>query len=794
MGLDLRMAFRQLRRAPGTAAAAVVTLAVGIGATTAIVSFVTAVMSAASPAPDMERLVGLWSHNRGESETKGLVSPGDFVEWRRRARSFSAVAAWRGQAVNVSGAGSPIRVPAQLVTSHYFAIFGWQPILGRDFITADAQPGAPRTAIVSNVFWERVLAGQPDVVGSALRIDGVPTLVVGVLPKMPGVNGLFLPLVDPDPQDRSSRTLFVQARLASGVTIEQARVEMEAIGEALEREFPATNRGWAINTRPLQEEFVGPQARVVFALLIAIVVSVLLIGCVNIANLLLARGLARRGELAVRLALGAGRWRLIRQLIIESGVLAGLGGLLSIVVSRWTLAILASLGEVDSPWIENGGLNVRALLVAAAASLVAAVAAGLAPAVQFGGRATSTELRASGRSTIGMPRRLTRALLAAQVALAVTLLVVAGLATRTLIAVQRLDPGFDLSNLLTATVSHPDSLSPQAAAQWVDEALARLRSLPGVVGAGATSRLPFAGSRWNPNRGLEIEGRPSLDAAGHWAVDYVVTAGLTETLRVPLLEGRTFSDGDGADAPPVVLVNAAMVRRYWPDRSPLGARLRQGDDPPGTWRTVIGVVGDIRNDDADQPPLPYVYVPLPQRPHRTMTLTVRTAGDPAALAEPLRRAVASFDPDQALYDVRTMQEVWEADLRQTALIVDVMGALALVALGLAGLGLWGVAAHSVGQRTREIGMRVALGARPADIGRLIAVQGLIPVAAGLAVGLAIGLGAAHLMRSILFQVAPTDPVTVSVTVAALGLVGVAATVGPAMRASRLDPIAALRQD
>jgi predicted permease len=666
--------------------------------------------------------------------------------------------------------------------------------MGRGFSVDDARPGAPRVAVVSHVFWEQMLASRADVIGSTLRIDGAPTVIIGVLPKIPAVDGLYLPLVDPDVQDRSSRTLFVQARLAPGVSIEQARAEMDAIGVALEREFPVTNRGWAVNTRPLQEEFIGPQARVIFGLLVAIVLAVLLIGCVNIANLLLARGMARRGELAVRLALGAGRWRLVRQLLSESAVLAGLGGLLSIAVSRWTLSVLERLGSIDSPWIENGGLNPRALAVAAAASLLATVAAGLAPALLLGDRATAVDLRATGRSSVNAPRRLTRALVAAQVAMAVTLLVIAGLAMRTLIAVQRLDPGFDMTNLLTATVSLPDDLPPVAAAQWVEQALVQVRALPGVVTAGATSRLPFAGSRWNPNRGLEIEGRVAEDTAGQWAVDYVATPGLIETLRVPLLEGRAFTDADAADAQPVVLVNSAMVRRYWPDRSPLGARLRQGDDLPGVWRTVIGVVGDIRNDDADQPPLPYVYVPLQQRPRRSMTLTLRTSGEPAAMAEPLRRVLQAFDPEQALYDVRTMRDVWEADLRQTRLIIDVMSVLALVALGLAGLGLWGVAAHSVGQRTREIGVRVALGAQPADIGRLIARQGLVPVAVGLAAGLALGLGVGQLMRSILFQVTPTDPVTVGATIAVLAGVGLAATLGPALRASRLDPNAALRTD
>jgi putative ABC transport system permease protein len=323
----------------------------------------------------------------------------------------------------------------------------------------------------------------------------------------------------------------------------------------------------------------------------------------------------------------------------------------------------------------------------------------------------------------------------------------------------------------------------------------RSRQLPGVVSAGATSRLPFAGSRWNPNRQLEIEGEAITGAdEGRWAVDYAVTPGLLESLRVPLIAGRAFTEADGAGAPRVAIVSQTMARRFWPNRLPIGARLRQGNEPPGEWRTIVGVVGDIRNDDADQPPVPYLYIPLAQRPQRTVTLAIRTVSDPGALAEPLRRAIAQFDPDQALYDVRTMRAVWEQDLRETRILIQVMGVMALIALGLAGLGVWGVAARSVGQRTREIGVRVALGASAGQIGRLIARQSFTPIAFGLTVGLVAGLALAQLMRNILYQVSPTDPVTVATTLAMLLGVGLAATLGPALRAARLDPNTALRNE
>jgi predicted permease len=375
------------------------------------------------------------------------------------------------------------------------------------------------------------------------------------------------------------------------------------------------------------------------------------------------------------------------------------------------------------------------------------------------------------------------------------LLVVAGLASRTLIALESLDPGFDIGNVLTASVTLPDDVTPAAAGQFVDRVLSETQRTRGVLAAGVTTRLPFAGSRWNPNRGLVIEGQTAVtNDEGRWAIDYSVSPGLLEALRVPLRAGRMFTTADGAGAPLVALVSETMARRFWGDRSPLGARLRQGDEPDGTWRTVVGIVGDIRNDDADQPPAPYLYMPFAQQPARTMTFAIRAASDPLTIVEPLRQIVSNVDPNQALYDTRTMRAVWEADLQGTRVLIRIMGVLALIALGLAGIGVWGVTAQAVGQRTREIGLRVALGATAGQVGALIAKQGLLPVAAGLVIGLGLGLGIAQLMRSILFQVEPTDPITVVVTLVMLFAVGALATVGPALRAARVDPATALRND
>jgi predicted permease len=795
--MDLTTALRQLRSAPGVATAAVLTLAIGIGSTAAVFSFIAAVMSASSPVDDMDRRVAVWSRNRAEAETKNAVSAGDFLEWRRRATLLENLIATRSRSATLGGLEQAVRVSVQDVTPNYFDFFRWRPLMGRSFAPEDAVPGAPRAIVVSYAFWRNQMAARADAVGITVRLDGEPATIVGVLPRLPVVDGIFAPLpIEAAAGDHATRNVFVFARLRDGVSIEQARAEMDTIGQTLEAELPATNRGWSVNTRPLQEEFIGPQARLAFAILAGSVASVLLIGCVNVANLLLARGFARRGELAVRVALGAGSWRIARQLLVECGVMAAAGALASLVVSRWTLKYFQATAQlsIDSPWVDADGFNLRALSMTALAAVVATLASGLAPILSARRTDLIAGLQAGGRSGIRATRRVTSGLVAAEIALAVMLLIVSGLLMRTLIALETLDAGFDVRGTLTATVTLPEATSAADRARWFERAVGRVRAMPGVESAGATSRVPFAGSRFNPNRGLEIEGRPPATSdEGTWAVDYVVTPQLIETLGVRLIEGRTFTDGDGAGAPLVAVVSQTMAKRYWPDGTPIGARLRQGDEPAGQWRTVVGVVGDIRNDDADAPPIPYLYVPLAQRPTRTMTLMLRTAGDPAAMAAPLRRAIAEIDPDQALYDVRTMEDVLEADLAGSRVLIEVFGAFALIALGLAGLGVWAVAAQSVGQRTREIGVRVALGATARQVTRLLTIQALMPLGVGLAIGLIAGLALARAMRSILFMVSPTDSITIAGTIVALALVGLVATLGPALRAARLDPLAALRE-
>jgi len=798
---DFRFAVRTLRRAPGFTLISVLTLALGIGATAVVFSWMLVIVTAANPAPDMDRLAGIWSHNRTQGEAKNVVSLQDFVEWRRRQQSFDRFAALRDGAVNLSGADQPVRASAQFVTADFFEVLNQTPVLGRPFRPEEERPGATPVVILSDRFWRERFDGRADVLGRTVVVDGRTAAIVGVLPPNDFSDQVALPLtIDAASPTYSARAVFVFTRLKPDVSLEQAGAEMAAIGEQLERELPETHRGWGVNTRPLSEEFIGPQARLIFALLIGVAAAVLLIGCANIANLLLARGVSRGRELAVRTALGATRLRLVRQMLVEGLVLAAAGGATGLLLAYWGLGVLrASFGE-GAIYMDSVVVNGPVLLFAVIASLFSTLIFGMLPAWQSARPDVNENLRGGSRATGGKEtRRLRASLVAAEVALAVLFLVVSLLFMRTLAAVQRIEPGFDTANLLTMRVSLPEARygTDSSLASFFDRTLERLRTSRGVVAAGAAVRMPAAGSRWNSNRSLVIEGRPAVVGETLFAADLTVTPGYLETLRFPMRTGRALTEGDGADAPLVVVVSDATVRRYFGGSAEqaLGARIRLGDEPsPDVWRTIVGVVGDVRNDDIDAPPLPMVYVPLAQRPSREMTIVMRTVDDPMVHVADARAAIAAIDPTQPLYEVKSMAQILEEDLRQTVVLIGIFGIFAFVALVLAALGIYGVVAHAVAQRTHEIGVRMALGAAVGDVIRLVVRQGLVPVVTGLVIGLASGLGVSRLMQSVLYGVTPTDPVTYAAVIFVLTTTALLACVAPARRAARVDPLLAIRAE
>ena len=801
---DLRYGVRTLRRAPGFAAISMLTLAIGIGATSLMFSWVTTILSAAAPVEHMDRLAFVWSHNRTQGETKNLVSLEDFVEWRRHQQSFDRFSAQRRGEVNLSGADQPVRASADFVTADVFEIFSQPPSLGRAFRPEEEQPGSPHVVILSDRFWRERFGGRIEVLGREVLLDGRPATIVGVLPKSDFAQDLRLPLViDDASRDYGEHSVVVVARLRDGVSLEQARADMAGIGEQLERERPDTHRGWSVNTRPAQEEFVGPQARLVFALLAAAAGAVLLIGCANIANLMLARGIARARELAVRSAMGASRMRLVRQMLAESLVLAVAGTAAGLLVAQWGLGLLRAAFGADPATrsiMERAVIDGRVLAFAAAACLLSTLVFGLLPALQSARSEVTHTLRDGSRATGSLrARRLRAVLVGAEVAMAVLFLVFAMLSMRTLASLQRIEPGFDGTNILTLRVSLPEVryATDAAVTAFYDRVVVRLRASQDVITAGAGARVPAAGSRFNPNRSVVIQGRAAAPGETQFAADLTVTPGYLETLRIPLRRGRGLTAADDAGAALAVVVSDTMVRRYWngePDAA-LGARIRLGDElSPAAWRTVVGIVGDVRNDDIDSPPLPMVYVPLAQRPSREMTIALRTTGDPLAHVAAARAAVAAVDPEQPVYDVKTMARILEEDLRQSVILITILGIFAGVALALAAVGIYGVVAHAVAQRTHEIGVRIALGAAVGDVLSLVVRQGFAPVAAGLGVGIAAALGASQLLGSILYGVTPTDAVTYASVVAILAAVALVACIAPARRAAKVDPLLALRSE
>ena len=801
LGGDLRYAVRGLLRSPGFTVVAVLTLALGIGATTAVFSFTTAIMSARIPGRDIDRVLGVWSTDKNSSQPRIAASAADFIEWSRRQKSFRSFAAQRFGAMNLSGIDQPVRVRATFVTSEIFDVVGNGPALGRAFRPEENQPGASQVAILSQRFWREHFDAREDAIGHDIRLDGTPTTIVGVLPPDDFSPDVLVPLtIDPASTAHNERVLAVSARLKDGVTLDQARVEMRAIGEQIAREQPDTHNGWNISVRPYREEFVGRNDALALGLIALTALAVLLIACANVANLLLARGVTRGRELALRTALGASRWRLVGLMLTEAFLLALVGSVVGVMIATWGLSLLRTALAVPgllTLLMERAVIDGRVLEFAIGMSAVATLCFGLLPALRTARGDVISSLNEGGRTGEGRGRRRVRELLVtAQVSVAVLLLVLAVLLMRSVGALQHIGPGFDTTNLLTTSVSLPENRYPTNAqtTAFFDRVLERLISSPGVIAAGAGRQVPAAGGQYNPTRAVVIDGRTSAPGTTLSVTDLTVTPGYLETLRVPLLAGRTIGRGDNADSPLAVVINQTMARRYWGTTNPIGARIRLGDEVPADWRTVVGVVADIRNDDIDHPTLPYVYVPLSQRPGRDMTIVLRTTAEPMSHVSAVRAAIAAVDADQPLYDVRSMDQILWEDMRGPKVFIGLAGIFAAVALALAAIGIYGVVAFSVSQRTHDIGVRMAVGAAPANVLRLVITDGLAPVVLGLGIGLASALALSQLLRGILYGVTPTDPVTyIVVSVVLVGVASLACAI-PGRRAVRIDPLIALRHD
>ena len=728
------------------------------------------------------------------------VSYADFLDWRREGQSFEDFAAYRRATYNLTGAFDPLRLEGSAATASLFAVWNLEPAQGRVLQAQDETPGAPRVALLSHGFWSRQLGADPGAVGRSLTLDGTPYVVVGVLTPRIEIGTLseidvWTPLgAVADPNDRDGRTLRVTARLKAGVEVAQAEAELQALARAQERDHPATNAGWSAQVMPIRRAITGTNTWTVLALMAVAVGLVLAVACANVASLVLARAAARRRETAIRTALGASRLQLVRQLLTEGAVLAVLGGGLGLLLAAAGLDLIRSV--TFEQFFQLVTVDRRVLAFSAAISLSTPLVFGLLPALQATRRDPIGALKESGRGAVGSSRSGVRGrslLVVGQLSIALSLLLVAGLAVRMADHIQRLDLGFDVRGLLTLKAELPqtryaDDVSLRAFVAQLGE---RLSALPEVGGVAVASSVPVLGA--SPTDALAIEGaEPPPPQAQPWATRTVVSASYFATLGVPILRGRAFGAQDVPGADRVVIVNEALARRYFAGADPLGRRVRLGAaDAP--WRTIVGVARDVLNAEPGQLPLPQAYLPFEQEPARGLIVLVRTAS-PEPVVAAARREVARLDPQQPLYDVKTLERAFFEALASQRVITGLFAAFAAVALGLAIVGLYGLVSYTVAQRTREMGVRVVLGARRADLLRLVLGHGLKLAGFGLRLGLLLGLALARFMASALVGVSATDPLTFTVVPLVLGTAALLATALPARRAAHTDPAVVLRAE
>jgi len=801
---DVRYGARQLARAPGFTAAATAALALGIGAATVIFGAVDAVLLKPLPYADPERLSVVLHDGRHP------VAPATFGEIRAHATSFSAVGVAEMWTPNLSADGGAESVAALRLTSGILKMTGARPLLGRAFTAEEEEPGREHVVLLGHALWRRVFAGDTGVLGRAVRLDGAPYTVVGVMP--PGFDfppfwargaEMWAPLALRDRMDsRRGRSLRLFAQLAPGVPIERGRAEVAAIAARVEAEHPGTMKGLLV--RPLQDVVVR-DVRPALLVLLGAVGLLLLIACANVAHLLLARASGRAQEMAVRRALGAGRGRLARQVLTESALVAGGGAVGGVALAFVGVRALVAWRPASVPRIETMALDLRVLAAAVAAAVACGLAFGLAPALQAARREAQPDLREGERgSTAGGSRRLRDAIVASEVALALVLLVGAGLLIRTFVALGAIDPGFDPKGVLTMVVSLSGSAenAPGRRAAFVRATLARLAATPGVEAAGAINHLPLAGDVW----GLEFhaEGRP-LPAPGEepTAAWRVVLPGYFRAMRLPLVRGRDFDERDAVGRPEVVIVNEALAAAHWPGQDPIGRAVAVGDVRQPRWRTVVGVSKNAVRGALAAEPGAEIYVPFLQseayleRPgpqYAYMTIVLRATGDPGALAPGARAVVRSLAPDAAVASVRTMEDVMAGGRAEQALYVVLLASFATAALALAAIGIYGVVAYTVARRRQEIAIRVALGAGRGDVLRLVVGQGMRAVAIGAAAGLTGAVLLGGTLSGLLYGVRPADPKTLASVVVLLGSVAPGATYVPARRAVAIRAEDALRHE
>jgi putative ABC transport system permease protein len=796
---DLSNAMRQMVKAPGFTAVALFTLTLGIGACAAIFSVVDGVLLRPLPYPEPERLVALQEINLPQFPGS-FVRPGAYLEWRKQATSFEHLAAVRSRSYNLTGAGDPIRVSAARVTANTFSTFRIRPVLGRDFVAQEDVAGKGNVVIVSHGLWARQLGGRAEALHGTIQLDGQPFTIIGVMPRGFQIGGpvdVFVPAAydEGDPQLRRSvgpGALAVFGRLKPGVTVEQARGEMTLIASRRAAADRASH-GWGVKVMPLRELTIG-DARPVLFLLLGAVVFLLLIACANVANLLLARATTRAREIAVRAALGASRGRIVRQLLVESIAMALVGGLLGALAAQWGVSTLIAFVPDSLPRAQEIAVDARALGFACALALMTGIAFGLAPAFAATRLPLHDTLKENTRGSGQGPRhqRLRAALVAAQVAIAVMLLAGGGLLIRSFARLQQVQRGFQPDGAVTFSVALAQSkyASNAQIAAYAERATARLAALPGVAAAGASQALPFSVDL-NVIYFAIADHPPVKDPPAAYVFE--VTPGYFQAMGMRLLRGRYFDAHDIEGQPRVGIINEALARKFFGDEDPIGKRMGRPDRMEAAGE-VVGVVSDVRDGRVaklDGAAPMQIYVPLAQNPYDVLSFVVRAPGRPD-LPAAIRGALAEVDPDQPLGGLRPLGDWVAQSIARQRLSMVLVAVFSAAALLLAAIGIYGLMAYAVAQRTAEIGIRMALGAPPGDVIRLVMRQSARLVALGLAAGLAGALILTRFIASLLFGIGPHDPATFAAIVILLSLAAALAGFLPARRATRVDPIIALR--
>jgi putative ABC transport system permease protein len=805
---DLRYAARMLRTSPGFTLVAILTLALGIGANTAIFSFVDGVLLKPLPYAHPERILMVWEKPPGG--LRNGISTLNYLDWKAQNTVFDKMAAQRGESVTWSGVSEPVELRAGMVSAPYFEIFGIQAALGRTFAKDEDQAGAPHVAVMSNRLWQNRFGEDKNILGRKLILNGQPYTVIGVLPKNSSYDRtyseIWLPLVfEPKDMTRNFHWFRSYARLKEGVSLERAQAEMKVIGARIEKEYPDSNKGWSVTVERFADRIVGDELRQSLYILLAAVGAVLLIGCANLANLTLARGTAREREVAIRASLGAGRWRLLRQFLTENVLLSLLGGCAGLALG-WLMVkgLKLLMPPFMLPSEADVAVDLRSLLFTLGIAMFTGVVFGLAPALQATHPNLASTMKEGGRGNTASTarRRLRGGLVILETALAFVLLTGAGLLIRSFAELQNVNAGFDTTNVLTMSIPFSATKFKEGdqAASHVQRIIDAIETIPGMREAAATSVLPLQG--WSNGMPFQIAGKPVKDRSNREACFYKqVSYSYFHSLGIQLRKGRGLTAKDVKGAPPVTVINETMAKKYFPDQNPVGQRLlvqevlygQPGLGPEIPWQ-VVGVIADEKINGLDDNQSAGMYVPFAQSPTQYVSLVVKGDVNPETMQQAIRTQVHQVDPDQPLTDVKTMETIKSESVGSNRLRTALLGVFAGIALLLAAIGIYGVISYSVAQRTYEMGVRSALGASRRDILSLVIGNGMLLAGSGLALGLAGALALTRLLRSLLFGVSTTDPATIIAVAAVLASVALSACYIPARRATKVDPAVALRYE